>query len=198
MKKLVLSLFMFMLVAVAAMAQNRTISGSVMGDDGLPLPGVTVKIKGAAGGTMTATNGKYSVSVPSGGQALEFSYLGYLSQSVPIGAESVINVKLLSDSKSLSEVVVTALGIKRETKALGYAAQSVKGDDLTKADQGDVLKSLSGKIAGVQVTSSSGTPGAASYIQLRGSNSLTGNNQPLFVIDGSPVDNSQKIGRAHV
>eukprot|EP01132_Coremiostelium_polycephalum_P015416 gene15416-18622_t len=140
---------------------------------------------------MTSVNGKYSLAVPSQGQALEFSYLGYLSQTVQIGTQTTINVKLLSDSKSLSEVVVTALGIKRETKALGYAAQSVKGDDLTKADQGDVLKSLSGKIAGVQVTSSSGTPGAASYIQLRGSNSLTGNNQPLFVIDGSPVDNSQ-------
>lgn len=191
MKKLVLGLFICLFAAVSALAQDRTVSGNVKGDDGLPLPGVTVKIKGAAGGALTAVNGNYSVSVPPGGTALEFSYLGYITQTIQIGSQSVINVKLASDSKSLSEVVVTALGIKRETKALGYAAQSVKGDDLTKADQGDVLKSLSGKIAGVQITSSSGTPGAASYIQLRGSNSLTGNNQPLFVIDGNPIDNNQ-------
>nr|WP_199074983.1 SusC/RagA family TonB-linked outer membrane protein [Pedobacter sp. ASV19] len=191
MKKLILSLFVFLFIAVAAMGQNRTITGSVKGDDGLPLPGVTVKIKGAPGGTLTSSDGKYQVQVPSGATALEFSYLGYITQTLPIGSQSVINATLASDSKSLSEVVVTALGIKREVKALGYAAQSVKGDDLTKADQGDVLKSLSGKIAGVQVTSSSGTPGSSTYIQLRGSNSLTGSNQPLFVIDGSPIDNSQ-------
>lgn len=191
MKKLILSLFVFLFIAVAAMAQNRTITGSVKGDDGLPLPGVTVKIKGAPGGAVTGADGKYQVQVPSGATALEFSYLGFLTQTLPIGSQSVINASLVSDSKSLSEVVVTALGIKREVRALGYSAQSVKGDDLTKADQGDVLKSLSGKIAGVQVTSSSGTPGSSSYIQLRGSNSLTGNNQPLFVIDGSPIDNSQ-------
>ncbi|WEK19394.1 MAG: SusC/RagA family TonB-linked outer membrane protein [Candidatus Pedobacter colombiensis] len=192
MKKLLQSLFILMFVAGAAMAQDRTITGTVTAkDDGLPLPGVSVKVVGTSIGTSTDANGKYALKIASGPASIVFSSIGYLQQVVSVGSSNVVNVVLATDSKQLGEVVVTALGIKRETKALGYAAQSVKGEDLTKTDQGDVLKSLSGKIAGVQITSSSGTPGASSYIQLRGANSLTGNNQPLFVIDGSPIDNSQ-------
>ncbi len=191
MKKHLQILLVCMLTALSAMAQQRTISGKVVGDDGTPLPGVTIKIRGATGGVVTNNDGSYSVGVPNGATGLEFSYLGYVTQTKAIGTQNVINVTLTSESKSLSEVVVTALGIRRESKALGYAAQSVKGADLTRSDQTDVLKSLSGKIAGVQITSSSGTPGASSYIQLRGSNTLTGDNQPLFVVDGSPINNSQ-------
>ena len=193
MKKHILTLLVCMLIALSAMAQQRTISGKVVGDDGRPLPGVTIKILGATGGVVTNNDGSYSVSVPAGATGLEFSYLGYVTQTKAIGTQNVISVTLTSESKSLSEVVVTALGIRREAKALGYSAQSVKGADLTKSDQTDVLKSLSGKIAGVQVTSSSGTPGSSSYIQLRGSNTLTGDNQPLFVVDGSPINNSQNF-----
>lgn len=192
MKKLTKSLFILMFIAVSAMAQDRTITGTVTGkDDGGPIPGASVKAVGTSIGTSTDANGKYAIKVASGQTSLEFFSIGYVRQVVAIGSSNVVNVILVTDAMQLGEVVVTALGIKREVRALGYAAQSVKGDDLTKADQGDVLKSLSGKVAGVQITSSSGTPGASSYIQLRGSNSLTGNNQPLFVIDGSPVDNSQ-------
>jgi TonB-linked SusC/RagA family outer membrane protein len=192
MKKIILSFLVFALFAGTAIAQDRTITGTVTGkEDGLPIPGVSVKVQGTQKGTQTSSVGKYVIVVPSSATSLEFSYLGFITQVLPIGSSSVIHVGLAQDTKTLTEVVVTALGIKREAKALGYSAQSVKGDDLTRADQGDVLKSLSGKIAGVQVTSSSGTPGAASYIQLRGQNSLTGNNQPLFVIDGNPIDNSQ-------
>lgn len=192
MKRFLQGLFLMVLIAGAAMAQDRTISGTVTAkDDGLPIPGVSVKIVGTSIGTSTDASGKYSLKIASNAASIEFSSIGYVSQVKAIGAASVINAVMATDAQQLGEVVVTALGIKREVRALGYAAQSVKGDDLTKADQGDVLKSLSGKIAGVQITSSSGTPGASSYIQLRGSNSLTGNNQPLFVIDGSPIDNSQ-------
>jgi TonB-linked SusC/RagA family outer membrane protein len=191
MKKHIQVLFVFMLFALSSMAQQRTITGIVTGNDGLPLPGVTIRIKGATGGVITNNEGKYLVEVPQGATALEFSYIGFTPKTVNIGTQNTINVTMVSDSKSLSEVVVTALGIRRESKALGYAAQSVKGEDLTKSAQNDVLKSLSGKVAGVQITSSSGTPGASSYIQLRGSNSLTGNNQPLFVVDGSPINNDQ-------
>ncbi|SDL89039.1 TonB-linked outer membrane protein, SusC/RagA family [Pedobacter sp. ok626] len=192
MKKLIQSLFIFVFLAGAAMAQDRTITGTVTGkDDGLPVPGVSVKVIGTTIGTSTDANGKYALKIASGSASLEFSSIGYVQQVVAIGSSNVVNVIMSTDSRQLGEVVVTALGIKREVRALGYSAQSVKGDDLTKTDQGDVLKSLSGKVAGVQITSSSGTPGSSSYIQLRGSNSLTGNNQPLFVIDGSPIDNSQ-------
>ncbi|WP_316816714.1 SusC/RagA family TonB-linked outer membrane protein [Pedobacter nyackensis] len=192
MKRLTLSLFMLMLIVGVTMAQDRTITGTVTGkDDGTPIPGASVKAVGTTIGTSTDANGKYAIKVAQGQASLEFSSIGYLRQVVTIGASNVIDVVMLSDATQLGEVVVTALGIKREVRALGYAAQSVKGDDLRRADQGDVIKSLSGKVAGVQITSSSGTPGSSSYIQLRGSNSLTGNNQPLFVIDGSPVDNSQ-------
>ena len=192
MKKIILSFLVFAFFAGTAIAQDRTITGTVTGkEDGLSIPGASVKVQGTQKGTQTSSGGKYVIVVPTSATSLEFSYLGFITQVVPIGSSTVINVALAQDTKTLTEVVVTALGIKREAKALGYSAQSVKGDDLTKADQGDVLKSLSGKIAGVQVTSSSGTPGASSYIQLRGQNSLTGNNQPLFVIDGNPIDNSQ-------
>lgn len=193
MKRHIQTLFVFMLIALSGMAQQRTITGKVVGDDGTPLPGVTIRIKGAPGGAVTTNEGTYTVSAPDGTTALEFSYIGFVPQTVPVGTQNVINVTLVSDTRSLSEVVVTALGIRREAKALGYAAQSVKGEDLTKAAQTDVMKSLSGKIAGVQITSSSGTPGASSYIQLRGSNTLTGDNQPLFVVDGSPINNAQNF-----
>ncbi|SEA92716.1 SusC/RagA family TonB-linked outer membrane protein [Pedobacter hartonius] len=174
------------------MAQARTISGVVKSRaDGQPVPGVSVKVAGGSGGVATNSDGAYSIVLNAEAKTLVFSSLGYTTQTISIAGLSVVNITLEDDSKQLGEVVVTALGIKRETKALGYAAQSVQGGDLTKADQGDVLKSLSGRIAGVQVTSSSGTPGAATYIQLRGANSLTGNNQPLFVIDGNPINNSQ-------
>jgi len=192
MKRLTQSLFILMLIAGVAMGQDRTITGTVTGkDDGVPIPGASVKAVGTTIGTSTDANGKYAIKVAQGQASLEFSSIGYVLQVKAIGTSNVIDVVLVSDATQLGEVVVTALGIKREVRALGYAAQSVKGDDLRRADQGDVLKSLSGKVAGVQITSSSGTPGSSSYIQLRGANSLTGNNQPLFVIDGSPIDNSQ-------
>lgn len=192
MKRLILSLFMIVCIAASSMAQTRTVSGTVRGKaDGQPIPGVSVKVTGGSAGAATDASGRYSVSVNNTAKTLVFTSLGYVTQTISLSEGNTINVTLVDDAKQLGEVVVTALGIKRETRALGYAAQSVKGDDLTKADQSDVLKSLSGKIAGVQVTSSSGTPGAATYIQLRGANTLTGNNQPLFVIDGSPIDNSQ-------
>lgn len=192
MKKLLLLLFLSVCISEISFAQTRTISGTVKGKaDGTPIPGVSVKVVGSSNGTATDGSGRYSLSVSEESKSLIFTSLGYSSQTVSINGVSVLNVTLQEDANQLGEVIVTALGIKRETRALGYSAQSINGGDLTKTDQGDVLKSLSGKIAGVQVTSSSGTPGASSYIQLRGSNTLTGNNQPLFVIDGNPIDNSQ-------
>lgn len=187
MKKLVQSLFIFMLFAASAIAQERTISGSVTDKgDGQPLPGVTVRIKGAQGGTQTGGDGKFSLKVTSAATGLEFSYLGYVTQTVP-ATSNVINISLVADSKLLSEVVVTGMGISREKKALGYSVQTLKSDDLTKASNPSMVGSLQGKLSGVEIRPSSGMPGASANITIRGARSFTGNNSPLYVIDGMPV-----------
>lgn len=191
MKKLILSLFVMMCMATLAIAQNRTVSGTVTSQgDNMPIPGVSVKIVGAAGGAITGSNGKYSVSVPSGATALQFSFIGYTTQNRTITGD-VINVALADDSQGLNEVVVTALGIKREKKALGFSVTEVKGETLANVGNQNVLNSMNGKVAGVQVISSGGSPGQAARIVIRGGNkSITGNNEPLFVVDGVPISNA--------
>ena len=190
MKKLLQSLFILMLCASSAMAQNRTITGTVTGkDDGLPLPGVSVKIKGSSSGTSTMADGKYLLSIPAGDVKLVFSYLGYLSQERAIGQDRVVNVILETDSKQLSEVVVTALGITKTRKDLGYNVQTVKGDQLVDRGDGNILNALQGKIAGADITGASGSAGASTNIILRGVTSYLGNNSPLFVVDGVPISN---------
>lgn len=191
MKKILL--FSFMLLSALALeswAQERTISGTITSvDDGSSLPGVNVVLKGTTNGTITDVDGNYKLSVPSEGGTLRFSFIGLTTEEIEIGARSVIDLSMSSDVKQLSEVVVSALGVERETKALGYAVQSVNSDDLVKARETNVVNSLSGKIAGAQVTSSSGAVGSSSRIVLRGPSSITGNNQPLFVVDGIPISN---------
>ena len=192
MKKLILSLFVLLCMSAFAIAQDRTVSGTVTSQgDNLPIPGVSVKIVGASGGAITGSDGKYSVSVPSGATALQFSFIGYTTQNKPINSSGVINVALVGDSQGLNEVVVTALGIRREKKALGFSVTEVKGDELANVGNQNVLNSMNGKVAGVQVISSGGAPGQAARIVIRGGNkSITGNNEPLFVIDGVPISNS--------
>ena len=170
-------------------AQEKTISGTVSDDSGLPLPGATVLVKGTSSGTSSDFDGKYSIKVDQG-QTLVFSFVGYTTKEVAVGTSNTINVTLQEDAEALEEVVVTALGIKREERSLGYAAQGVKGGDLTEARESNLSNALSGKIAGVQVTSTSGSVGASSRIVLRGNSSITGNNEPLYIVDGSPLDNS--------
>ncbi|MEQ7798354.1 SusC/RagA family TonB-linked outer membrane protein [Pedobacter sp. ASV1-7] len=196
MKKLLQSLFILMFIAGAAVAQDRTITGTVTGkDDGLPLPGVSVKVVGTQNGTSTDANGKYLLVVGAGRTSIEISSIGYLTQIVPIGSSNVVNVSLVTDAKQLGEVVVTAMGITRTAKSLGYSVTTIKGDELTKARETNVINSLAGKAAGVRVTSQSGTVGGSSKIIIRGASSFnsTGtSNQPIFVIDGLPVDNSSQ------
>jgi len=176
------------LMAQITFAQERTVSGVVSDNAGLPLPGVSVLVKGTNTGTQTDFDGKFSVKA-SPSQVLVFSYLGMKNQEVT-AASSTVNVKLIDDSVQLEGVVVTALGIKKSERAIGYAAQSVKGEALTEARESNLVNALSGKIAGVQVTNSSGAVGASSRVVLRGNSSITGNNQALFVVDGVPFDNS--------
>lgn len=191
MNRLILSVFAFLLLSFSVAAQNRTITGTVTSqEDKLPIPGVSVKLVGAPGGTITGADGKYTLSAQPNSK-LQFSYIGYISQTLTVPESGSLNVVLAPDSKGLAEVVVTALGIKREKKALGYSITEVKGDEVANAGNQNVVNSLNGKVAGVQVISSGGAPGQASRIVIRGGNkSLTGSNEPLFVIDGIPVSNN--------
>lgn len=177
----------------AANAQQRTISGKVTGSDGTPIPFATVQVKGTTQGASADQDGNFKLNVDGTNAVLQVRSVGFVTAEFPVGTSNTLALTLQPDKTNLQEVIVTGLGIKREKKALGYAAQDLKSDELTRANQGDALRAMSGKIAGVQVTSSGGTPGAATYIKLRGSNSLTGENQPLFVVDGIPIDNAQNF-----
>lgn len=201
MRKLLASLSIALLWTTFVLAQDRTVTGTITSsDDGLGLPGVSIKIKGTQIGTQTGASGQYSIKVPGDNAVLVFSYIGFASQEVSVGVREVINVSLNTDAKQLGEVVVTALGISREVRSLGYATQVIKGDDLNKARETNVVNALAGKIAGVRVTSQSGTLGGSSKIVIRGQSSFGGDataGQPIFVIDGLPIDNSsQQLGTA--
>ena len=168
-------------------ADKITVQGTVVDATGEPLIGVSVLELGTTNGAITDIDGKFSLSVASGSK-LELSYIGY--KSIQVEAKADLGVITLSeDTEVLEEVVVTALGIKREKKALGYAMQEVKGESLVASREANIANALSGKIAGVQITRSSNGPGGSSKIQLRGANSVTGMNQPLIVVDGVPMDN---------
>jgi TonB-linked SusC/RagA family outer membrane protein len=171
-------------------AQNSVVSGRVTSsEDASPLPGVNVVLKGTTVGTATDADGKYSISVPSSGGVLVFSFIGLESKEEEIGGRSVIDISLALDVTQLSEVVVTAFGVQQEKKALGYAVQEVKGDQFTKARDQNIVNSLAGKVAGAQITSASGGVGSSTRIVLRGASSITGNNEPLYVVDGIPISN---------
>ncbi|MES2813069.1 MAG: SusC/RagA family TonB-linked outer membrane protein [Bacteroidota bacterium] len=171
-------------------AQEKTITG-VVSDASGPLPGVNVVVKGTTKGVSTGFDGTYSVKAKEG-DVLVYSFMGMREISKVVGSSNVINTILQDDSKILGEVVVTALGVKKATKALSSASQNVKGDQLTEARESNIVNALSGKISGVQVTNSSGAVGGSSRIVLRGASTISGNNQALFVVDGVPIDNTNR------
>lgn len=172
-------------------AQTVQITGKVTNsEDGNAIPGVSVVVKGTTIGTTTDFDGKYSLNVPSTATSLVFSFVGLKSQEVAIGGRNSIEIVMETDVVGLEEVVVTALGISREKKSLGYTVQDVKADELNQTRTGNVITSLSGKVAGVSVASASGNMGGSTRITIRGVRSISGNNQPLFVVDGVPLDNS--------
>ncbi|GJM60666.1 SusC/RagA family TonB-linked outer membrane protein [Persicobacter diffluens] len=180
-----------MLAVSTAWAQDRTVRGTVTArDSGDPIPGVNVLLKGASTGTVTDINGEYSISVPDAGGVLIFRFIGLATEEVRIGSQSQINMTMTADIKQLTEVVVTAVGIERDKKRLGYAVEEVKASDLVSSRESNLVQGLNAKVAGVNVTQNAGTPGAGSTIRIRGNTSITGDNSPLFVIDGIPVDNS--------
>lgn len=178
----------FVLSSQLFFAQERAISGTVSDNAGIPLPGVSVLVKGTKSGTQTDFDGKYSIKASSS-QILIFSYIGMKTQEVAANSQ-LVNVKLKDDSVELEGVVVTALGIKRSEKTLGYAVSKINSDEITRSGEQNVMQALAGKAAGVQVIGSGGTPGASSKIIIRGINTITGSSDPLIVVDGVPIDNA--------
>lgn len=176
------------LCSTAAIAQNVTVKGKILDGGGEPLPGAAALVVGTTNGAISDVDGSFSMTVAKGA-VVEFSCLGFVSQQLTIQKDEDLTITLQPDTELLDEVVVTALGISREKKTLGYALQEVNGDELLNARETNIVNALTGKVAGVQIIRSSGGPGSSSKIQLRGNNSLTGLNQPLIVIDGTPMDN---------
>ncbi|GJM63042.1 SusC/RagA family TonB-linked outer membrane protein [Persicobacter diffluens] len=190
MKRGILLIITVFWATLSALAQGKLVTGTVTAEEGGdPIPGVNVLLKGSSTGTVTDIDGKFSINVDGPKSVLTFSFIGLAEEEVIVGSQSVINMTMTADIKQLTEVVVTALGIEREEKSLGYAIQQVDGSALTQTQESNIVSSMAGKIAGVQITSS-GNMGGSSRILIRGANSVTGNNQPLFVVDGVPIDNS--------
>lgn len=187
------SLSFFMLFCISSVFAQQSVTGIVSDASG-SLSGVSVSVKGTSKATQTGATGAYTIQVEKG-QILRFSMLGYLQQEILVSGSNTINVKLVADEKALGEVVVTALGIKREKRALGYSAQKVDGNEITKAAAPDLTSGLMGKAAGLNITSSNGIQGNSQRVVIRGNNNLTGNNQALIVVDGIQIENSQLGGQ---
>src|SRR5690554_2684876 len=185
---LVISLLVGMITG--AFGQSRTVTGTVISsEDGMEIPGVNVLVKGANIGTSTDINGVYSIEVAGNSAALVFSFIGYQSQETEVGSRSIIHVTLSPEAASLGEVVVTALGIRRDEISLGYSNSRIGGDELKRVVQENVLNGMAGKVAGVTVSSTGGTGSSVSMV-IRGATSLSSDNQPLFVVDGVPIANT--------
>lgn len=181
-------------VSDIAQQQERTLKGVVKDQDGEPIIGANVTVKGTSRGCITDVNGDFSLQAPVNG-VIVVSYIGYTPQTIKIGADTRnLNIQLEEDTKVLNEVVVTALGVKRESKALGYAVAEVKGDALNAARPINAMGALSGKVPGVDISSTTAGPSGSTRVVIRGNGELSGNNQPLYVIDGVPMDNSQLGG----
>ncbi|AEL25625.1 SusC/RagA family TonB-linked outer membrane protein [Cyclobacterium marinum] len=188
-----LFMVLFLMLNGTIMAQQINVQGKVTAaEDPEGLPGVSIVAEGTGTGTVSDINGNFSINVPNENTVLVFSYIGYASQSITIGNQQTLNVVMQPEAKGLDEFIVTAFGISQEKKSLGYSAQNIDAEAITKVKQPNLVNSLQGQAAGVQITNSGGAPGQSARIIIRGINSLDpgANNQPLFVVDGVPVDNS--------
>jgi TonB-dependent SusC/RagA subfamily outer membrane receptor len=189
-----LLVFLCLLQFAFVQAQERTISGKVTSpEDGSPLPGVNVVIKGTTSGTVTDVDGNYRLTgAPESGVVI-FTFIGLITQEVDIAGRSTIDIQMAQDVQQLGEIVVTAQGIERSKEALGYAVSQVGKERLYQISEVDPLRSLQSKVPGLSIAGSSGLPGSATRVTIRGNTSLTGTNQPLIVVDGIPFDNSYTI-----
>ena len=184
-------LLMFVALLFIQGAVAQTITGTITdGDSGMPIPGANVIEKGTSNGVSTDFDGNYTIEVTDGAATLVFSSLGFSTQEFAISGRASIDVVLMPDAEQLDEVVVTSLGISRKKKSLGYAVTELKGESVALVKESNVASSLAGRVAGVVVTKSTSGAGGGTRVVIRGNNSLNGNNQPLYVVDGVPIDNS--------
>ncbi len=189
MKKLSLVLVLA-LVSISTMLAQRAITGTVADEKGVPLIGVSIFARGTSVGTVTDIDGTYSLTVPQGANTLVFSYTGFATQEVTLGATNVIDLTMREAAEQLTEVVVTSLGIKKEKRALGYAVTTIDQGLIEKRPEADVSRILQGKVPGVNITSTGGVSGTGTNIIIRGYSSITGSNQPLFIVDGVPFNSN--------
>jgi TonB-linked SusC/RagA family outer membrane protein len=188
--RLLLLVFVSMWSTLAFPQEKSSVSGVVADSAGTPMQGVTIKVKGTKISTLSGAQGNFTIELPAANSILEFSSIGYANKEVDVTSGSPVNVVLSANTGQLNEVVVTALGIQRQKKSLGYAVQEVKGQALVDSREVNLVNDLTGKIAGLQVVRAGNGPGGSSQILLRGNNSLSGLSQPLIVVDGIPMDNS--------
>ncbi|MFT3681484.1 MAG: SusC/RagA family TonB-linked outer membrane protein [Ferruginibacter sp.] len=192
MKKVTLLITVLLFSTCAVFAQSQ-VKGKITDKDGTPISGASIKVKGANNGVSSGTDGSFTIDVPAKESTLEFSGVGLVLKSVKVQPGQTIAINLDRDTKSLNEVVVTSLGIRRTEKALGYSVSKVDPKVLVQKSEPDVLKGLQGKVAGVDIRTSQGTPGSATRIQIRGNSSFFGQNEPLIVVDGIPYSNNSLI-----
>ena len=196
MRKIFISLVFLLFAGLQVVLAQRTVTGTVTSSaDNSVLAGVTVLLKGTTTGIVTDADGKYSVQVPDNSSVLVFSFIGYASQEITVGSQTAIDVSMAETMLQMNEVVVTALGIKRPTKALSYAAAEVKGNEIQKTPELNLMNSLQGKIAGVDINMSGTGAAGSSRVTIRGNTSISRDNNPLYVIDGVPITRaSSSIG----
>lgn len=190
-----LSIMLFMGIGFVN-AQTKSITGKVVAtEDNQPIPGVSVSVKGTTIGTVTNIDGVFELSVPQDAKALSLSFVGMKNKEVEIGTKTNFDIQMDADVFGINEVVVTAMGISREKKSLGYAVQDISSEEISRANNPNLITSLSGKLAGVEVRQSSGMPGAPATVLIRGARSFDGNNQPLYVVDGMPIASNPDYGQ---
>ena len=196
MRKFTIFIVLMFFIGLQAAIGQRTISGTITSsEDKSPVPGATVLVKGTTLGVITDVDGKYKLTFPVEKNVILVSFVGMKTQEITLGAETTVDVVLEPDIQMLEGVVVTAIGIPRETKALSYSVQEVGSDEIQKSASNNIINSLQGKVSDVQIISSSGVAGASSYITVRGVQSLTQDNQPLFVVDGVPINNGGGVSQ---
>lgn len=188
-KRASLTILLAMLTITLLNAQERVVRGVIRDIDQKPVPGANILVKGTRTGTYSDTNGEFSIVVPGADNILQISFIGMEPQEIEVGTQSFLTINL-REGIALEEVVVTALGIRRSEKSLGYAVTKIGGDEISQTNESNLINALSGKVAGVDISSSSGGVGSSSRIIIRGISSISSDNQPLFVIDGIPVNNT--------
>ncbi|WP_046245841.1 SusC/RagA family TonB-linked outer membrane protein [Hymenobacter terrenus] len=188
---LFLLLSLGLLARVSAQAQSRSVTGRVTDrQTGLAIPGVTVLLKGTSNGISTNSEGEYALDIPETEGTLVFSSIGYVTLERAVGSASRLDMSMSPDSKQLSQVVVTALGIERQRKSLGYSVETVENRDFSRASEPNLIRSLQGRLAGVQIMGATGAAGGATRVVIRGAQSFTGDNQPIYVVDGNVISNA--------